>query len=176
MNPKDRCKTCQGKKVNTERKVLEVHIDKGMKSGQQIKFEGESDQQPGVIPGDVVIMLEEKPHERFQRKGDDLLAEAEIDLLTALGGGEFSIEHLDDRALHVIIVPGEVIKPGALKVISRQGMPSFRHHEPGDLYIKMTVKFPDHLSPEVIPLLEQALPPRHPMVTFNKKVSLTCLR
>lgn len=112
MNPKDRCKTCNGKKTISERKVLEVHIDKGMKSGQQIKFAGESDQAPGVVPGDVVIVLEEKPHARFERKGDDLFAEAEIDLLTALGGGEFGIEHLDDRALQVTIVPGEIIKPG----------------------------------------------------------------
>ena len=112
MDPKDRCKTCNGKKTISERKVLEVHIDKGMKSGQQIKFTGESDQAPGVIPGDVVIVVEEKPHTRFQRKGDDLITEANIDLLTALGGGEFAIEHLDERVLQVIIVPGEVIKPG----------------------------------------------------------------
>lgn len=111
MNPKDRCKTCNGKKINSERKVLEVHIDKGMKSGQQIKFAGESDQSPGVEPGDVVIVLEEKEHARFQRKGDDLFCEAEVDLLTALGGGEFLVQHLDERYLHVTIVPGEVIKP-----------------------------------------------------------------
>lgn len=115
MNPKDRCKTCQGKKTNSERKVLEVHIDKGMKSGQQIRFNGESDQAPGIIPGDVVISVEEKQHARFQRKGDDLYCEAEIDLLTALGGGEFAIEHLDERTLHVVIVPGEVIKPSELE-------------------------------------------------------------
>ena len=116
MNPKDRCKTCNGKKTNSERKVLEVHIDKGMKSGQQIRFNGESDQAPGVIPGDVVIAVEEKPHDRFQRKGDDLFCEAEVDLLTALGGGEFAIEHLDERTLHVVIVPGEVIKPSKLSM------------------------------------------------------------
>lgn len=112
MNPKDRCKQCHGKKTTSERKVLEVHVDKGMKSGQQIKFTGESDEAPGVVPGDVVIVVEEKEHTRFQRKGDDLYTEANIDLLTALGGGEFAIGHLDDRVLHVTIVPGEVIKPG----------------------------------------------------------------
>jgi len=175
MNPKDRCKQCHGKKTVSERKVLEVHIDKGMKSGQQIKFQGESDQSPGVVPGDVVIVLEEKPHPRFQRKGDDLYCEAEIDLLTALGGGEFVIEHLDDRALHVTIVPGEVIKPSkskrsigvklgspadALKVISHAGMPSYRHHELGDLYVRINVKFPENIDPAAIPALESALPPR----------------
>ncbi|ORX33772.1 hypothetical protein BD324DRAFT_638513 [Kockovaella imperatae] len=172
MNPKDRCKTCTGKKTISERKVLEVHIDKGMRSGQQIKFAGESDQQPGIIPGDVVIVLEEKEHPRFKRKGDDLLCEAEVDLLTALGGGEFAIEHLDERVLHVVIVPGEVIKPGAVKVISRQGMPSYRHHEPGDLYVHINVKFPDHMDPSAIPMLEQALPARKPMAKFDKKLHI----
>jgi len=172
MNPKDRCKTCNGKKVVSERKVLEVHIDKGMKSGQQIKFTGESDQAPGIIPGDVVIVVEEKPHERFQRKGDDLFCEADIDLLTALAGGEIIIPHLDDRALHVTIVPGEIIKPGATKCISGGGMPSFRHHELGDLFVRLNVIFPNSLEPSAFPLLEKALPKRPALPKIDKKYHL----
>lgn len=168
MDPKDRCKTCHGKKVVSERKVLEVHIDKGMKSGQQIKFNGESDQAPGIVPGDVVIVIEEKPHARFQRKGDDLFTEADIDLLTALAGGEFTIPHLDDRTLHVTIVPGEIIKPGALKTITGQGMPSYRHHELGDLFVRLNVIFPDHLDPTAFPLLEKALPKRPELPKLEK--------
>ncbi|CCO28054.1 DnaJ homolog subfamily A member 2 [Rhizoctonia solani AG-1 IB] len=120
INQKDRCKTCNGKKVVSERKFLEVHIDKGMKGGQPITFAGESDQAPGVEPGDVIIIVDEKPHERFKREGNDLYAEVELDLLTALGGGSFSILHLDDRALNVPIHPGEVIKPGLLITFSRE--------------------------------------------------------
>lgn len=172
INAKDKCKQCNGKKTISERKVLEVHIDKGMKSGQQIRFQGESDQAPGVQPGDVVIVVEEKQHARFQRKGDDLFCEAEIDLLTALGGGEFAIEHLDERALHVTIVPGEVIKPGAMKVISHQGMPSYRHHELGDLYVRINVVFPTSIDPSLIPHLEQALPPRKAIEQFPKKIHM----
>ncbi|WOO81368.1 Mitochondrial protein import protein MAS5 [Vanrija pseudolonga] len=168
MDPKDRCKTCHGKKVVSERKVLEVHIDKGMKSGQQIKFNGESDQAPGIVPGDVVIVIEEKPHARFQRKGDDLFTEADIDLLTALAGGEFTIPHLDDRTLHVTIVPGEIIKPGALKTITGQGMPSYRHHELGDLFVRLNVIFPDSLDPTAFPLLEKALPKRPELPKLEK--------
>lgn len=92
--------------------MLEVHIDKGMKGGQTITFRGESDQAPGVTPGDVVIVVEEKPHDRFQRKENDLFTAVDIDLLTALGGGQFAIRHLDERALLVTIPPGEVIKHG----------------------------------------------------------------
>lgn len=112
INAKDRCKGCNGKKVTNERKVLEVNIDKGMKDGQHVTFTGEADQAPNTIPGDVVIIIEEKPHERFKRKGDDLYMEVNIDLLTALAGGHFVVDHLDDRHLMVNIAAGEIIKPG----------------------------------------------------------------
>lgn len=172
INQKDRCKVCVGKKVVSERKFLEVHIDKGMKGGQPITFTGESDQSPGVEPGDVIIIVDEKPHERFRREGNDLYAEVELDLLTALGGGSFSILHLDERALHVTVHPGEVVKHGSMKVIQGQGMPSHRHHEHGNLFVKLNIKFPDFIEPEKIHHLEAALPPREPPQTFGNDVSV----
>ena len=116
INAKDRCSQCKGKKTLQEKKFLEVHIDKGMKGGQTITFHGESDQAPNAETGDVIIVIEEKPHERFKRQDNDLIIEVEIDLLTALGGGAFAIKHLDDRALMVQLHPGEVIKHGMIQV------------------------------------------------------------
>lgn len=63
ISEKDRCKKCEGKKVIKEVKILEVHVDKGMKHGQKITFGGEADQSPGVEPGDIVLVLQEKEHE-----------------------------------------------------------------------------------------------------------------
>jgi DnaJ family protein A protein 2 len=113
---KDKCKECNGKKVTNERKVLSVHVDKGMQDGQRITFAGEADQAPNTIPGDVVFVIETKDHARFQRKGDDLFYQAKIDLVTALVGGSFSVEHLDDRFLKVEIIKGEVIGPGTFSL------------------------------------------------------------
>ncbi|KAE8352083.1 hypothetical protein BDV28DRAFT_161989 [Aspergillus coremiiformis] len=160
IRERDRCKRCNGKKTVVERKVLHVHVDKGVKNGHKIEFRGEGDQMPGVLPGDVVFEIEQKPHPRFQRKDDDLFYHAEIDLLTALGGGHISVEHLDDRWLTVNIAPGEVITPGAIKMIKGQGMPSFRHHDFGNLYIQFEVKFPEKDQLNNLNLLEQVLPPR----------------
>ncbi|KAF7322769.1 hypothetical protein HMN09_00056200 [Mycena chlorophos] len=170
INAKDRCTQCKGKKVLPEKKVLEVHIDKGMKGGQTVTFRGESDESPTAEPGDVVIVIEEKPHEQFKRQENDLITDIEVDLLTALAGGSFTIKHLDERALHVKLEPGEVIKQGDIKVIHGQGMPSQRHHEPGDMYVKLSVKFPESVDIAAIPLLEKALPPRNPIKTFPKNV------
>ncbi|KAF1813996.1 DnaJ-domain-containing protein [Eremomyces bilateralis CBS 781.70] len=169
IRDKDRCKACTGKKTTIERKVLHVHVDRGIKSGTKIEFRGEGDQLPGAEPGDVVFEIEQKPHARFQRKEDDLFYHAEIDLLTALAGGRLHIEHLDERWLVVDIVPGEVIAPGSIKVIRGQGMPSYRHHDFGNLYVQFDVKFPESLpGPTGMPpmsdadraALERILPPR----------------
>lgn len=60
------------------------------------------------------------------------------------------------------------MKIGEVKVIREQGMPSYRHHDFGNLYIQFDVKFPERLegpdggpmTPEQIKSLEAVLPPR----------------
>jgi len=162
---KDRCKVCKGKKIVKEKKILEVYVDKGMVDQQKITFSGEADQQPGITPGDIHIILEEREHPRFKRKGNDLYYDAKIDLLTALTGGEFSIKHLDnnERYLKVTIIPGEIIKNGETKCVVGEGMPTYRHpFDKGNLIINFEVEFPDAswYTPEKALLLEKALPPR----------------
>ncbi|KAI1447992.1 chaperone protein dnaJ 2 [Annulohypoxylon stygium] len=143
IKEKDRCKGCNGKKTVVDRKVLHVHVDRGVRSGTKVEFRGEGDQAPGVQAGDVVFEIEQKPHPRFTRKEDDLLYRAEIDLVTALAGGTIYIEHLDDRWLSVEILPGEAIAPDTVKMLRGQGMPSPRHHDFGNMYIQFSVKFPE---------------------------------
>lgn len=63
ISERDRCKQCEGRKVCKELKVLEVHVDKGMKHGQKITFSGEADQSPNTEPGDIILVLQEKEHE-----------------------------------------------------------------------------------------------------------------
>ena len=94
-----------------------------MQDGQKVTFTGEGDQAPGIIPGDIIIVIEEKPHSFFKRTGQDLYCEVKIDLVTALCGGVLHINHLDDRVLSVTVLPGEVITPGSTKAISNEGMP-----------------------------------------------------
>lgn len=179
IREKDKCKQCNGKKTVVERKVLHVHVDRGVKTGHKIEFRGEGDQTPGVQPGDVIFEIEQKPHARFQRKEDDLFFHAEVDLVTALSGGHIYIEHLDERWLAVEIIPGEVISPGktsthafisnpltktpgAVKMIRGQGMPSYRHHDFGNMYVQFDVKFPEKhwtADPAAFEQLKAILPP-----------------
>lgn len=162
MNEKDRCKTCKGKKVVNERKILEVNVYPGMKEGQKVVFEGEGDQQPDVIPGDVVFVIEQKPNDLYTRKGDDLYINQKIDLLTALAGGEIAFYHVSGEWIKIEILPGEVISPGSTKVVSGKGMPIPKHGGFGNLLIKFEIEFPpkNFATEEQLKELEKILPPR----------------
>jgi len=160
--PKEvRCNDCKGKKVSKARKVLEVHIEKGMKNGQKITFHGEADQAPGQEPGDIIFVVQEKPHSVFQRKGSNLIMEKTLNLNEALCGFEFVVDHLDGRKLAVKSNPGEVIKPNEFKAIHNEGMP--HHGNPfvkGQLVILFKIEFPESgtLTSSQIASLKKTLP------------------
>ena len=172
----DQCKTCRGKKTVSETKILEVHVDKGMRDGEKIVFRGEGDHHPGVEPGDVIIVLSQKEHDKFERKGSDLVMVQEISLTEALCGMTLVIKHLDDRKLVVNTIPGDVIRPGDIKGIANEGMPMHRNpFEKGFLYIKFDVKFPgkQFTTAENFVKLEQLLPPRGTPPQYDLKDEMT---
>jgi len=160
---KDRCKTCQGKKTVQEQKVLEVHIDKGMRDGQKQVFSGEGDQEPGIPPGDVVVVLDEQEHPTFVRKIHHLIMRMELELVEALCGFQKSITTLDNRHLLITVLPGEVIKNGELKCVPGEGMPHHKNpYEKGNLIIQFFVRFPpqNFIPQDKVAQLETFLPPR----------------
>ena len=79
----------------------------GMKDGENIRFTGDGDQEPGIEAGDIIIVLDEKEHDRFQRQDLDLITEMEIELVEALCGFQKTIQTLDDRTLVITSLPGK---------------------------------------------------------------------
>jgi len=161
IKPKDRCEECSGNKVVAETKILEVFIDKGMQNNQKITFTGEADQAPDTIAGDIVLIIQQKPHAVFRRERDDLYLEKTIKLAEALCGFEFVIEHLDGRKLVIKSKLGEIIKPGDIKCVEKEGMPHYKSpFEKGRLMIKFNVEFPapGSLNPDHFKLIRNLLP------------------
>jgi DnaJ family protein A protein 2 len=109
---KDRCGQCKGQKVVQDKKLLEVHVEKGMQHGQKITFQGEADEAPDTVTGDIVFVLQQKEHPKFKRKVDDLFVEHTLSLTEALCGFQFPLTHLDGRQLLIKSTPMEIIKPG----------------------------------------------------------------
>lgn len=171
FSPKDRCKNCNGQKVERKKKILEVHIDKGMKDGQKITFHGEGDQEPGLEPGDVIIVLDQKEHPVFQRQEDNLTMKMNIKLVEALCGFKNTIQTLDDRTLVISSLPGEVIKHTDIKRVANEGMPIYRDpYEKGQLFIQFQVAFPekDWLPEHLMFQLERLLPAREDVMITDE--------
>jgi len=139
-----KCKKCAGQGTVKEKKVLEVHIDKGVPNHHKVVFSSEADQKPGEIPGDVVFIVEQAEHHIFTRIGIHLKITKTITLYEALAGFEFVITHLDGRKLLINNRSGEITKPKDLKVVRNEGMPLHRNpFVKGNLFIEFDVKFPE---------------------------------
>ncbi|CAM6051597.1 unnamed protein product [Sphagnum compactum] len=163
IDEKDKCPQCKGQKVVQDKKMLEVHVEKGMQHGQKITFQGEADEAPDTQTGDIVFVLQQKEHSKFQRKGDDLFVEHTLSLTEALCGFQFPLTHLDGRQLLVKTTPGEIIKPGQYKAINDEGMPHYqRPFMKGKLYIHFSVDFPESgsLHTEQLEAVEHIFPRR----------------
>jgi DnaJ family protein A protein 2 len=181
MQEVDQCKLCRGTQVLEEKKILEIFIEKGMRNGHRIVFKEQGDQAPGVIPGDVVIEIQEQPHPIFKREKDDLVLEQQITLLEALTGYQFVIRHLDNRNLLVKSSSNEIIRPGEVKVLPDEGMPIYnKPSERGRLIVKFRVKFPEShdITPDIAQKLSALLPrptPLPPLESFGSSLIETHL-
>ncbi|KAJ5080478.1 DNAj-like-2 isoform a-related [Anaeramoeba ignava] len=158
-----KCSRCNGKKVIEENKKVEAFIQKGMEDGEEVTIHGEGDQHPNGMAGDLILILQEKDHQFFHRKGNDLFFSHKISLYEALCGYVINITHLDGRKLRITSAENDVIKPRSVRGIKGQGMPKKdKSFEFGNLLIEFEVEFPpkNSLNQKRIELLEKVLPPR----------------
>lgn len=144
IQPGKECHGCMGKKVMSEQRQLEVNVTAGARDGQTTVFPGEGDQQPGNLPGDIIVEFQQKHHDRFERKGHHAHVRQQISLLEALTGFTMFIKHLDGH--EVKVESKTVLKPGDTIVIPEEGFPhSFgngRGVDCGNLYVHIDILFP----------------------------------
>lgn len=130
-------------------KTLEINISPGYKAGTKFRFKGDGNEREGAEPQDLVFVLEEAPHERFTRDGNNIITTEKISLLEALTGGVTrQIPVLDGRRPSAK-TPTGVVKPGAETRVPGYGMPIRKDGQVksnGDLVVKWDVVFPDRLT------------------------------
>ncbi|XP_022768208.1 dnaJ homolog subfamily B member 1-like [Durio zibethinus] len=134
-------------KFRTLEEILTIEIKPGWKRGTKITFLEKGNEEPGIIPADIIFVIEEKPHSLYKRDGNDLVVNQEITLLEALTGKTLDLITLDGRNLMIPLT--DIIKPGAEIVVPNEGMPLSK--EPGrngNLRIKLDVRYPSRLTTE----------------------------
>lgn len=121
---------------------LEVKIPKGARTGTKIRLSGEGG--PGDPPGDLYLVMNVRDHATFRREGDDLHAEAPVDVFTAFAGGEVRVPTLQGQVW--LTVPPET-NTGKKFRLSGRGLPRLNAPgEHGDLYITVKLVWPHNLT------------------------------
>jgi len=133
------CKACPGGPTVEDVVPVSVDINPGMKHGQEIVIENIGNESMGKSAGDLIIKIQQIPHEYFVRDGDDLRLKLGITLKQALTGFEIIVKHLDDH--DVVIKSTKVINCDTLKVIKGEGMPT-ESGGFGNLLVTFDIQFP----------------------------------
>ncbi|RME69448.1 MAG: molecular chaperone DnaJ [Nitrospirae bacterium] len=150
---KDPCKNCNGSgKVRQYRDIL-LKIPPGVDEGSRLRVAGEGELgQYGGPPGDLYIFIHIKPHEFFQRKGDDLYCELPISFPQAALGGEIEVPTL--YGTEKIHIPAGT-SSGTEFVLKGKGMPRLGSSRRGNMVVRVYVDVPKKLTQKQRELLEE---------------------
>jgi molecular chaperone DnaJ len=140
----DPCITCRGEtRVSTEMK-LNVKVPPGVEDGTRIRYAGEGDTgRAGGPKGDLYVVLSIRPHDLFERHGNDLHCVIPISFPQAALGAEILIPGVDGDV--VLKIPEGTQSGRELRVRGR-GVPFLNDKGHGDLVVKVVVQIPRKLS------------------------------
>jgi DnaJ-class molecular chaperone len=160
---KDKCEKCKSHKIVNIENTIDVEILPGMVDKQIIKFENMGDDiSSKILPGDLIVILNQQKHEHFERHENNLLYKMNISLGEALLGFTNKIVFLDDKKV-IITALDRCIQPHSKWEIKDYGMPILNTTNKGNMIIEIIVKFPNSLSStdkEIIQLVFKTESPR----------------
>lgn len=148
------CTECEGQGRVPDRQRVTVEVPVGIRDGQQLRLTGFGEAGiRGAASGSLIVTCRVRPHEYFQREGDNLHTRVNISIVQACLGAEIEVDGiLDDETVTVRIPEGcqneQVIRTRGF------GMPRFKSDARGDLYTHVTVEVPKKLSKRERELLE----------------------
>jgi curved DNA-binding protein len=123
---------------------LEVKIPAGARTGTKVRVAGIGPLQPNGQKGDLYLVIKVADDPRFERIDDNLNTEVQIDLYTALLGGEAKVATLAGEVM-LTIPPGT--QPGQTFRLGGRGMPKLkRPTEQGDLFVSVKIEIPRRLT------------------------------
>ncbi len=131
--------------LNVNGKNIRITIPAGIGNGQTIKIHGYGGQGVNGGPnGDLLISFKIAKHPIFKREEADLYMTVELDLFTAVLGGEITVNTLDGK---VKLKVKPETQNGSKVKLSGKGLPVYKQEEKyGDLYITYSIKIPTNLT------------------------------
>jgi molecular chaperone DnaJ len=147
------CGTCRGEGRTRQTRKVKVNVPPGVEDGMQVRLRGEGEGgREGEPAGDLYVSLRVKPHELFERDGENLHIELPISFVTAALGGEAEVPLLEGGSASLKIPAGS--QPGRVLKLRGKGVPVLNGEGRGDLLVHLTVEVPSKLSPRQKELLQ----------------------
>lgn len=149
---RDPCPACHGDGRKREERVLGIKIPAGVEDGMRLRVSGEGEAgAQGGPPGDLYVVLRVREHPFFERQGSDLHCTVPISLTQAALGAEIKVPTLNGH--EKLRIP-EGTQPNTVFRMRGLGLPNVERRGLGDLYVKVQVAIPTHLSRDQRRLLE----------------------
>ncbi|MCP4634258.1 MAG: molecular chaperone DnaJ [candidate division Zixibacteria bacterium] len=147
------CKACDGDGRIRGESTINVKVPAGVSAGNYIPIRGSGNVgRRGGPAGDAIVIIDEKNHPVFERRGDDLVSEIAINYPLAAMGGEIEVPILNGK-VKLKIPPGT--QSGKVFRLRGKGLPRLQGYSHGDQLIVAIVWVPDKLSNEEKELLKQ---------------------
>jgi len=147
------CKTCNGEGRVRRSETIEVRIPAGVANGGRVRVPGKGNSGTmGAPAGDLYLRVVVKPHEFFERRGNDLYTKIPITVSEATLGAKIEVPTIDGRSL-VRIPPGT--NSGKTLRLKEKGVPSARNGARGDQYVEIQVVVPPPTDERVRNLMKE---------------------
>jgi molecular chaperone DnaJ len=164
---KQPCTSCGGEGRVQGETTIKVNVPAGVAEGNYIPLRGQGHAgRRGGHAGDLLVLIEEEPHEHFQRNGDDILYDLWVSFPTAVLGGEVEIPTLSGKA-KLTVDPGTP-SGRALRMRDR-GIQRLNSRGRGDQIVRVNVWIPKHLSAKERELLRQLASSQNMVPTEQEK-------
>ena len=132
---------------------IEVKIPAGAKTGTKVRVSGVGPANARGQKGDLYLLIRVGVDNRFQREGDDLHTRVNVDLSTAVLGGEVEVETMDGKVS--LKIPAGTQSEQKMR-LRNKGMPLLKKKGKfGDLIATVHVRIPKQLSDKEKKLFEQ---------------------
>jgi molecular chaperone DnaJ len=147
------CRECGGEGRVRRAETIEVRIPAGLENGGRVRVPGKGNAGTmGAHGGDLYLRVVVRPHNYFERRGNDIYTKVPVTVAEAALGAKIEVPTIDGRAL-VRIPPGT--SSGRTLRLREKGVPNVRKGARGDQYVEIQVVVPEPTDERVRKLMKE---------------------
>lgn len=148
-----KCNTCHGDGITRGEETISINIPAGVSEGMQLSMSGKGNAAPrGGVPGDLIILIEETPHESLKREGINVIYDLHVSFVDATLGSTIEVPTIDGKA-RIKLDPGT--QGGKILRLKGKGIPEVNSYHKGDQLIQINIWTPKIVSNEEREVLEK---------------------